>query len=69
MHILESMKILFDGSVILATVILIVLAHNSNYLSYHNCMSQTKSATITQKAIDHVSAQCKTFILDKAMVN
>ena len=63
------MKILFDGSVILATVILMVLAYNSNYLSYHNCMSQTKSKTITQKGADHVAAQCKTFILEKAMTN
>tara|TARA_Y100000590_G_scaffold42870_1_gene45644 strand:+ start:478 stop:669 length:192 start_codon:yes stop_codon:yes gene_type:complete len=63
------MKILFDGSVILATVIIVALAYNSNYFSYHNCMKQTKSETITQKGIDHVAAQCKTFILKKAMVN
>ena len=43
-------------------------SYNSNYLSYYNCMSQTKSDTITQKGIDHVSAQCRFFILEKAMV-
>ena len=63
------MKILFDGSVILATVIVLTLAYNSNYLSYYNCMEQTRSNTITQKGIDHVAAQCQTFILEKAMTN
>jgi len=63
------MKTLLDGSVILATVILLVLAYNSNYLSYNQCMSQTKSNTITQKGADHVAAQCRTFILEKAMTN
>ena len=38
------------------------------YLSYYNCMSQTKSETITQKGADHVAAQCKAFILERIMV-
>ena len=66
---IKDMKTLLDGSVILATVILLVLAYNSNYLSYNQCMSQTKSNTITQKGADHVAAQCRTFILEKAMTN
>ena len=63
------MKSLFDGSVILATAILIALAYNSNYISYHNCMSQTKQSYITDKGAAHVAAQCRTFILEKAMTN
>ena len=49
-------------------VLVMVLAYNSNYLSYYNCMAQTKSDTITQKGADHVAAQCKAFILEKMMV-
>ena len=62
------MKYLLHGSIVIAVVLVMVLAYNSNYLSYYNCMSQTKSDTITQKGIDHVSAQCRFFILEKAMV-
>ena len=63
------MKRLFDGSIILATAILVVLAYNSNYLSYRNCMSQTKLDYITEKGAAHVTAQCRTFILEKVMAN
>ena len=64
------MKYSLYGSIVIAVVLVlvIVLAYNNNYLSYYNCMSQTKSDTITQKGIDHVSAQCRFFILEKAMV-
>jgi len=62
------MKNLMYGSVALGLLIVIVIAFNSNYLSYHYCMSQTKYETITQKGKDHVAAQCRTFILEKAMV-
>ena len=63
------MKYLLDGSIVIAAVIVMSFAYNSNYLSYYNCMSQTKSDTITQKGADHVAAQCKAFVLDKIMVN
>ena len=43
-----------------ATIIQTV-GYNSNYYSYYNCMSQTKSNTITQKGADHGAAQCKFF--------
>ena len=62
------MKNLMYGSVVLGLLLITVIAFNSNYLSYRNCMSQTKSETITQKGKDHVAAQCRTFILEKAMV-
>ena len=45
------------------------LAYQGNYISYYSCMSQTKSKTITQQGADHVAAQCRTFILEKAMTN
>ena len=62
------MKYLLHGSIVIAVVLVMVLAYNSNYLSYYNSMSQTKSDTITQKGADHVAAQCKAFILEKMMV-
>ena len=63
------MKRLLYGSAIVVTGLVVMFAYNSNYLSYHNCMSQTKYKTITQKGADHVAAQCRTFILEKAMTN
>ena len=63
------MKYLLDGSIVVALVLVLALAYNSNYLSYYNCMSQTKSTTITKKGAAHVGAQCKAFILDKLMAN
>ena len=62
------MKYLLDGSIVVAVVLVAAIAYNSNYLSYYNCMSQTKSDTITQKGVAHVSAQCRAFILEKLMV-
>tara|TARA_B100001123_G_C14793329_1_gene821336 strand:+ start:456 stop:647 length:192 start_codon:yes stop_codon:yes gene_type:complete len=63
------MKYLLDGSIVVAAILTLTIAYNSNYLSYYNCMSQTKSSTITQKGAAHVAAQCRTFILEKAMTN
>ena len=62
------MKRIFDGGIAVALVLVMVFAYRSNYLSYYNCTSQTKSDTITQQGIDHVSAQCRAYILDKIMV-
>jgi len=36
------MKYLFDVSIIVATLVVMLIAYNSNYFSYKNCMSQTK---------------------------
>ena len=62
------MKRLFDGSIVIAIALVMVFAYSSNYLSYYNCMSQTKHETISQKGIDHVAAQCRAFILEKLFV-
>jgi len=56
------------GSLVVAVVLLAAAAYQGNYISYYNCMSQTKFETITQKGADHVAAQCRTFILEKAYV-
>ena len=53
----------------MGVVLLAAAVYQGNYLSYYSCMSQTKSETITQKGADHVAAQCRTFILEKAMTN
>ena len=63
-----SMKCLLDGSFIAISVLALLFALQSNYLSYYNCMFQTKSSHITKSGSDHVSAQCKAFILEKIMV-
>ena len=57
------------GSLAIAAVLVMALAYKGNYLSYYNCMSQTKLDYITEKGAAHVAAQCRTFILEKAMVN
>ena len=57
------------GSLAIAAVLVMALAYKGNYLSYYNCMSQTKLDYITEKGIAHVAAQCRTFILEKAMAN
>ena len=62
------MKYLLDSSIAVAAVLVMAIAYSSNYSSYYNCMSQTKSETITQKGADHVAAQCKVFILERIMV-
>ena len=62
------MKSIFDGSIIIATVSVMIFGYNTNYFGYYNCMSQTRPDTITQKGADHVAAQCRTFILEKAFV-
>ena len=51
----------------------IIIDHNliffaSDRLSYNNCMAQTKSDYISEKGAEHVSAQCKAFILEQVMV-
>ena len=53
---------------IFGTAVLFLLFSASDWLAYNKCMSQTKSDYITKKGAAHVSAQCKTFILEKAMV-
>jgi|TARA_B100000315_G_scaffold192124_1_gene182494 hypothetical protein len=63
------MRYLLDGSIVIASVLVMIIAYNSNYLSYHNCMSQTKLNYITEKGAAHVAAQCRTFILEKVMTN
>ena len=57
------------GSLVVGVVLVIALAYQGNYLSYYNCMSQTKYDTITEKGAAHVAAQCRTFILEKAFTN
>jgi len=57
------------ASLVVAAILVMVLAYQGNYFSYYNCMSQTKYDTITEKGVAHVAAQCKTFILEKAMTN
>ena len=38
-------------------------------LAYNNCMERVKLDYISKKGAAHISAQCKTFVLDKIFVN
>ena len=57
------------GNLVIAALLLVAVAYQGNPLSYYNCMSQTKLDYITEKGAAHVAAQCRTFILEKAMTN
>ncbi len=57
------------GNLVIAALLLVAVAYQGNHLSYYNCMSQTKLDYITEKGAAHVAAQCRTFILEKAMTN
>ena len=63
------MKAKLYGSLLVAVVLATTVAYQGNYLSYYNCMSQTKYDTITEKGAAHVAAQCRTFILEKAFAD
>ena len=63
------MKCLFDVGVIALLMLALFFTINSNYLSYHNCMSQTKSSYISKEGVAHISAQCRIFILEKEFTN
>ena len=62
------MKSKLYGSLTAVIILAAVVAYQGNYLSYYNCMSQTKSDYISKKGAEHVAAQCKAFILEKVMV-
>ena len=64
MYNIIFMKYIFGAAVLF----LLFSASASDRLAYNNCMLQTKSDYITKKGAAHVSAQCKIFILEKAMV-
>ena len=38
-------------------------------LAYNNCMERVKLDYISKKGAAHISAQCKTFVLDKIFAN
>ena len=67
--LVEAITLKYFGILTVLAILVIAAVYGGNYLSYYNCMSQTKSNTITQKGADHVAAQCRTFILEKAMTN
>jgi len=66
---LLSIKYLFYGSLVVTIVFVIAFAYNNNYFSYYNCMSQTKSKTITQKGADHVARDVDFFFKKKQWLN
>ena len=59
---------------ILAVILISLLAIMSynfaaNRLAYNNCMERVKLDYISKKGAAHISAQCKTFVLDKIFAN
>jgi len=55
------------GVILLLIIILFIFA--SDRLSYNNCMDRVKLDYISKKGAEHITAQCKAFVLDKVMVN
>ena len=65
------MKYLFVAVVIL---VIFLISNRSGYFfiskgaAYKDCMVRVESDYITKKGADHISAQCKAFVLKKIMV-
>ena len=57
-------------AVILISLFIITLYNfAADRLAYNNCMERVKLDYISKKGGAHISAQCKTFVLDKIIVN
>ena len=57
-------------AVILISLFIITLYNfAAGRLAYNNCMERVKLDYISKKGAAHISAQCKTFVLDKIFVN
>jgi len=54
------------GVISLLIIISFILA--SDRLNYNNCMERVKLDYISKKGAEHITAQCKAFVLDKIMV-
>jgi len=54
------------GVISLLIIISFILA--SDRLNYNNCMERVKLDYISKKGTEHITAQCKAFVLDKIMV-
>ena len=65
------MKYLFVAIVIL---VIFLISNRSGYFfiskeaDYKDCMDRVESDYITKKGADHISAQCKAFVLKRIMV-
>ena len=62
------MRYLVPVGVILLLII-VSFIFVSDRLNYNNCMERVKLDYISKKGAAHIAAQCKTFVLDKVMVN
>jgi len=54
------------GIILLLIIILFIFA--SDRLNYNNCMERVKLDYISKRGAEHITAQCKAFVLDKIMV-
>ena len=59
---------------ILAVILIslfIIMSYNfsGSRVAYNNCMERVKLDYISKKGAAHISAQCKTFVLDKIFAN
>ena len=65
------MKYLFIAGAIL---VIFLISNRSGYFfiskeaAYKDCMARVESDYITKKGADHISAQCKAFVLKRIMV-
>ena len=68
MYVFPMKSRLYGIFLTVVVLVMVVAYYKGNYFSYYNCLSQTKFETITQKGIDHISAVCRAFVLEKLMV-
>ena len=65
------MKYLFVAAVIL---VIFLISNRSGYFyiskgaAFKDCMARAEADYITKKGADHITAQCKAFVLEKIMV-
>jgi len=54
------------GVILLLIIISFIIA--SGRLNYNKCMERVKLDYISKKGAEHITAQCKAFVLEKIMI-
>ena len=55
--------------ILISLLAIISYSFAADRLAYNNCMAGTKLDYISKKGAAHISAQCKTFVLDQIFAN
>jgi len=60
------MRYLVPAGIILLLIIILFIFSN-NRLNYNNCMERVKLDYISKRGAEHITAQCKAFVLERIM--